>query len=451
MAGATITQTRGLLRRSVLKAAVGVAALPLCHIRTAGAAGKLSFFVYSHFVPGFDDVLKMLLRQWAEQNKVDVQADLVSAQTYHLLPAEEAQAGSGHDFWGADRWDVHAYANQLEPVDDVVARLSDRYGAVTPVTDYLANVEGSYRGVPAERTSVAYSSDSRIDLFKKYVGMDLQAVFPVATEMGQGYDAWTWNSFLVAAEKCANAGYPFGLTMAGVPDGVSWLGALFRGFGAELVDAEGTITARSDNVRKVLDYARRLMRFVPPDVYSWDDASNNRALISGKSALIFNPPSAWAVAVRDNLTVGEQIWHHPLPAGEHGRYVPFAPGYWCVWKFSKNKSAAKDLIEWLGQREQVERLVVASRGYDIPPFISMSDFPVWAEEGPPKGTLFNYPLKPQHHAELAVAGWPAPPRIGAQMFTQGTMPKLVARVTQSGMPIEQSISLAEQELEGFMR
>jgi hypothetical protein len=31
------------------------------------------------------------------------------------------------------------------------------------------------------------------------------------------------------------------------------------------------------------------------------------------------------------------------------------------------------------------------------------------------------------------------------------MPKMIARVTQSGMSIEQSITLAEQELEGFMR
>jgi hypothetical protein len=31
---------------------------------------------------------------------------------------------------------------------------------------------------------------------------------------------------------------------------------------------------------------------MPADAASYDDASNNRALISGKSALIFNPPSA---------------------------------------------------------------------------------------------------------------------------------------------------------------
>ena len=43
-----------------------------------------------------------------------------------------------------------------------------------------------------------------------------------------------------------------------------------------------------------------LVKFLPADAQSWDDASNNRALIAGNASLIYNPPSAWAVAVRDN-------------------------------------------------------------------------------------------------------------------------------------------------------
>ena len=52
-------------------------------------------------------------------------------------------------------------------------------------------------------------------------------------------------------------------------------------------------------MRQVLEYAQKLVKVLPPDAVSYDDASNNRALISGKSALIWNPPSAWAVAKRD--------------------------------------------------------------------------------------------------------------------------------------------------------
>ena len=110
---------------------------------------------------------------------------------------------------------------------------------------------------------------------------------------------------------------------------------------------------------------------MPPDAVSWDDASNNRALISGKAALIWNPPSAWAVAKRDAPDVAADCWTFPNPLGPKGRLVPHRPYFWGVWSFSQNQSAAKEIIEYLSQREQVESLAAAVAGYDIPPFESM--------------------------------------------------------------------------------
>jgi hypothetical protein len=67
---------------------------------------------------------------------------------------------------------------------------------------------------------------------------------------------------------------------------------VFQSFGAALVDETSKITVKSDAVRQALDYYTRLARFFPPDAPAWDDASNNKWLISGKGALIMNPPSA---------------------------------------------------------------------------------------------------------------------------------------------------------------
>ena len=87
------------------------------------------------------------------------------------------------------------------------------------------------------------------------------------------------------------------------------------------------------------------MKFYPDDAVSYDDASNNRALISGKSALIFNPPSAWAVAKRDAPDVAKDCWTFSAPTGPKGRFVPTATFFWGVWQFSKNQPAAKELID----------------------------------------------------------------------------------------------------------
>jgi ABC-type glycerol-3-phosphate transport system substrate-binding protein len=198
----------------------------------------------------------------------------------------------------------------------------------------------------------------------------------------------------------------------------------------------------------VLEYAKRMVPFLPTETVSYDDASNNRALISSKSAMIWNPPSAWAVAKRDAPQVAEDCWTFPNPKGIKGRLVPHRPYFWGIWQFAQNKSAAKDLIEFLCQREQMEALTTAVSGYDIPPYLSMSNFKVWAEVEPPKGTVYNYPIRPWHDAEYYITGSSGPPEIGVQMWNRGLIPTMVAKLV-SGQSIQQSIDWAKNELEGF--
>ena len=63
-------------------------------------------------------------------------------------------------------------------------------------------------------------------------------------------------------------------------------------------------------------------------------------------------------------------------------------------------------------------MVKASQGYDLPAFEKLTDFKVYGEEGPPKGTLYHYP-NPHNHQILSMAAQPAPPKIAVQIYTQG--------------------------------
>jgi ABC-type glycerol-3-phosphate transport system substrate-binding protein len=274
--------------------------------------------------------------------------------------------------------------------------------------------------------------------------------FPAADAMGPGYEQWTWDAFLAAARKCFEAGVPFGLPISNCTDANAWLATLFASFGAQFVDAKGDITVRSDAMREALDYLKRLGPFLPADTYTWNNGSNNRVLISGKSAMIINPPSAWASAVKENPPVGAQIWHHPLPAQPGSRFLPWQPNFLAVWNFSPAKSAAKELIGWLGEREQVKASLIASHGYDIPAFVGLTDFPVWAEAGPPEGTLFNYPMRAAHHSAAIVPGQPAPPMIAAGISGNWVLPKLAGRVTQGRMATEAAIIETERDLAGII-
>ena len=230
---------------------------------------------------------------------------------------------------------------------------------------------------------------SRIDLMKQLAGIDVQAMYPAGAPPKA--DAWTLDAFLKAAEACQKGGHAFGIGLGTTSDSVDTAGAIFHSFGAVLVDAKGDITVKNDKVRQALEYYKKLMAFLPEDAPAWDDASNNKWLVSGKGALIMNPPSAWAVAKRDAPKVAEQCWTHGFPAGPAGRFGPFLPFFWGTWKFSKNQSAAKSLLTAMSQPEAAEKMVIASGGYDLPSFEKLTTFKTWAEEGAAKGTLYHYP------------------------------------------------------------
>ena len=439
-------------RRRFLTASAAAVAAPYVLTSCTGRTSKLSVGFWDHWVPGANDVLTKLCNDWAANEKVDLKIDYIASQGNKLLLtiAAEAQARTGHDILAFPTWYATAQAKNLEPLDDVMAPLIAQNGNVVAVTEYLGKQDGHWLGIPATTGSQVKGPCGRIDLFKQYVGLDLTKMYPAGAQADKALaDHWTWENFLVAAEKCFKAGYPFGLGLGETTDSVDWVGSLFAAYGAELVDAKGNVTVKSDAVKEALEYAKRLVPFLPPDVFGWDDASNNKWLIAGKGALIMNPPSAWAVAKRDNPKVAEQLWTFPAPKGPKGRFTPGLPFFWGIWKFANNKSAAKSLLSYLSQRPVVEQLVAASGGYDIPSFSGLRDFKIWEEEGPPKGTLYNYP--PRNDETVWIAMSPAPTAIAMQMYAQATNTKMIAKITQGGESIDKAIAWAASELEGFMR
>jgi ABC-type glycerol-3-phosphate transport system substrate-binding protein len=449
------TKGNGISRRDVLKlgaAAAASAALPLVHVRTARAAGKLSVAFWDHWVPAGNAAMKKQVEAWAKKNSVEVTSDFITSVGNKLLltSSAEAQAKTGHDIMTFDTWNIGNNADNLEPVDGVINALEKKYGKINPVAEYLSKVKGRWVGVPTSSGSQYKTACGRISFFKAQ-GLDLQAMYPAKPEHTKLADQWTWETMLKYAGPAQKAGLPFALGLGQSTDCVDWVGALFQSYGAELMDAKGNITVKSDAVKQALEYMMKLTKFLSDDVYSYDDTSNNRALIAGKTALIFNPPSAWAVAKRDTPSVAADCWTLSTPAGPKGRFVPYLSFFWGIWSFSKNKNAAKDLMAFLMQREQVEEREIAVEGFDIPPFISMSDFKIWSEVEPPRGTVYNYPIRPFHNATPSISAYPAPRDIAVQIYNRATVTTLVGKIARGGQSMNEALNWAQEELEGFNR
>ena len=251
------------------------------------------------------------------------------------------------------------------------------------------------------------------------------------------------------AEKCSKAGHFFGLGLSTCTDSILVAGAVMAAYGAYMVDEKGNITANSDAMRQVLDWYKRLSKTLPDSVYAYDNASNNKELISGKSALILNAPSAYAVAVRDKPEVAKQLWTFPPPKGPKGRFDPAhissgASGIfqrtfprqkvcWRIWQLATSRSSwsrpapgstfRRSRASWISRHGKKNQL--------------------------PKYTIYNFP--PRDDVIPHLAGYPAPLQIGTQMWAQAMMMKMIAQHTQAGLSANDAIAWAESELESYMR
>ncbi len=442
-------QFNKLSRRGVVAGGVAAGLVSAPFVRSANAAGTLTIGLWDHWVPGANEVQSAIIKEWADKEKVDVKVDYITSQANKLLVTlqAEAQAGSGHDIMEFTNWESAQMNTALEPVDDVVKRVVATNGPIDPAVEYLGKFEGHWLGVPMTRGTLLLGCCSRFDMMKQYAGVDVQELYPAGKPAND--KAWTWDAFLAAAEKCQKAGYGFGLPLGSTTDTNQWVGALFLAYGAQLMDAKGNVTVKSDPVKQVLEYGKRLVPFCPADATAWDDASNNKWLISGKGALIFNPPSAWAVAKRDAPQVAEKCWTHGFPIGPAGRYNPILPRFYGMWKTGKNKEAAKSLLEFLTLRQNAEKQVAASQGYDIPPYPKFNDFETWDAESPPKGSLSHYPIRGGDQKAGVVCS-PAPPLIAAQIWAQSIQAQMLVRYAK-GEAMEKTLDWAARELEGFKR
>ena len=95
-------------------------------------------------------------------------------------------------------------------------------------------------------------------------------------------------------------------------------------------------------------------------------------------------------------------------------------------------------------------MVKASAGYDIPAFANLTTLKVWAEEGPPKGTLYHY-SNPFNHQILSIAAAPAPHKIAVQIYRHGLQTQMVVRYALRSEPMDKVLAFAANELEGYMR
>jgi hypothetical protein len=79
-------------------------------------------------------------------------------------------------------------------------------------------------------------------------------------------------------------------------------------------------------------------------------------------------------------------------------------------------------------------MVTRAEATTLPAFDNLTTLNTWADEGPPKGTLYHYPNR-YNHQILSIAAQPAPPKIAVQIYSQGLMTQTHAMSQMGQKPV----------------
>ena len=317
-------------------------------------AGELRIMTWAHFVPAYDQWLdNVYVKQWGEQNDVDVKVDHINNAFLYSTGASQVAAQSGHDlFWFISP--PSTFQRQAIPVTDIVQEVSRKLGRMAKVarkSTYNPRTKQFY-GFPDD-----YAPDP-VHYRKSFI-----------EEVGGSLR--TWEDVRRAAPKLKAIGHPMGLGMSNEIDSNMLLTSLLYCYGGFIQNEENKIVIGQGKNRTGAIEALQLMRDIfrngmTDEVFAWTAASNNQAFVAGRLSVALNAISITRTAENSgNTALSDDTWLASIPRGPVMRMGnEHVMGVYLIWKFAQNKENAKKFLvdTMLGYREHFIR----SQYYNFP-------------------------------------------------------------------------------------
>jgi multiple sugar transport system substrate-binding protein len=226
-------------------------------------------------------------------------------------------------------------------------------------------------------------------------------------------------------------------------------------FGSFVQNREHQVTIKNKNtVEAVRFMADIYQRGMTEEIFGWDPAGNNNFLYSGRGSMILNAISATRTPEDRNLPFAKDLWIWPIPKGPRGRMgLEHVMGCFWIWKFTKNKAAAKKFLADLeiNYRDAFE----ASKFYNFPSFPGALPFSrirrmVTQDKHRPLGKYNilttiaqKYTTNPGHPGFTNAAF--------DEVFSKFLIPKMFAQVSQKKMTAQEAVNAADREMKTIYR
>ena len=415
---------RHFLRASSIGASVGLAWLAGGRAPAFAQKRELTFLSWNHFVPAADDELRKQAEAFAKQANCSVRVDTMAHLQMPAKIAAEAQSQAGHDMFRTASADTFLYESLLVSLDDVVDKLGKQGGGWYPFAAEMNQTKSGWKGVPW--FWVSFPGTYNMAHFKK---------------AGFEHPPKTWDELLRQGKVLKKQGNPVGIPISHCSDAHSTYWSVAWSNGAKVLEADGkTPGIVSDKTAQVIEWYKELFKdAMDPEVLSWDDAGNNRFILSGKGSWIHNPISPYNAALKEKMPIADDINHHNSPAGPAGTHsAPPILGIG-IWKFSKNADLAKEFIQFLFRKENYDAWIVASNAFNHPPLRHLADHPIWAKNP-------EFAMLPKEAEFAHPRGWPGKPSDAVQRIDDNyVMADMVAKAI-GGMPTKRAMEWCQDQI-----
>ncbi|MEO3830059.1 extracellular solute-binding protein [Actinomadura sp. B10D3] len=402
-------------------------------------SGSLSILMWSHFVPRHDKWFDKFLADWGKKVGVEVRVDHINTVDVPRRAASEIQAGRGHDL-------IQHIApfSQYEPsvldMTDVVQEATKRWGKQLELcrkSSYNPNTRRFYAYCPGWSPD---PGDYRKSMWQK---------------VGLPNGPASWDDLLRgAAEIKKQTGVPCGIGLSPETDSNMAARALLWSYGGSVQDENERVVLNSDATIEAVEFMARLFKEAETsEVFSWTPASNNQALIAGKSSYILNSISAWRTAMGTNRTIGDDIFFVPALRGPKAAMAAqHVIQQWIVPKYAANPDAAKEFL--LHYTANFPAVTYHSEMYDLPGWPSIvPQLNGWLDNDPwgakPANKLALMKTATSWSANIGYPG-PSNPAIG-EIFNTNVLPTMFGRAARGQASPRQAVEEAEDRVNAIFK
>ena len=393
---------------------------------------------WNDFVPASDTELKTKLLPEAEKILgAKITLETINANDIQARITAAIQSKAGPDIIMTQHNRQHLYEGEAGPAD------------VTDVAEKIAKAQG---GFYTQSRDVAVSGGKFIAVPWCIVGLMIAYRKSWLEEVGYsgGKFPETWEQYREAGKKLKAKGRPIGQTMGHTfGDAPAFSYPYLWSWGGKEVEKDGKKVVL--NSKETLESVKFMVGFWK-DAHdegglAWDDTNNNRAFLSGTICSTLNGASIYIESLRKadqyktekGAQMKTDILHAPLPKGPAGQFAYHIIFSHMVMKYSKNQKAAKDLLLWLGTKENFERWFLTQKGFSVGSTRDWEKHPMWKEDPV---------MLPYRTAALLgrAPGYAGPPNAkAAEVQTKYITTDMYAKAIQ-GMPPEEAVKWAHGEL-----